>query len=117
MTRLKLSKEEDGACVDSSLFKRLVGSLVYLTTTRLDIMYGVSLISRFMESSKDSHCKAGKRILRYVSVTKDIDILYSTSDDFSLIGYTDSDCGGTIDYRKSTSGYAFHSIMGVAAWA
>ena len=75
MTRLKLKKEEDGACVDSSLFKRLVGSLVYLTATRSDIMYGVSLISRFMESSKDSHCKVGKRILRYVSGKKDIGIL------------------------------------------
>ena len=67
---LKLSKDDDGSTVDPMLFKRLVGSLMYLTTTRPDIMYGVSLISRFMESPKDSHWQAGKRILRYVSAHK-----------------------------------------------
>ena len=69
---LKLSKDDEGSTVDPTLFKRLVGSLMYLTATRPDIMYGVSLISRFMESPKDSHRQAGKRILRYVSGTKDL---------------------------------------------
>ena len=67
ITGLKLSKDNDGSTVDPTLFKRLVGSLMYLTTTRLDIMYGVSMISRFMESPKDSHWQVGKRILTYVS--------------------------------------------------
>ena len=66
-TSLKLSKDDEGSTIDSMMYKRLVGSLMYLTTTRPDIMYGVSLISRFMESPKDSHCQLGKRILRYVS--------------------------------------------------
>ena len=52
---LKLSKDDEGSTVDPRLFKRIVGSLMYLTMSRLDIMYGVSLISRFMESPKDSH--------------------------------------------------------------
>ena len=52
---LKLSQDDDGSNVDHTLFKRLVGILMYLTTKRPDIMYGVSLISRFMESPKDSH--------------------------------------------------------------
>ena len=51
--RLKLRKEEKGTKVDPSLFKRLVGSLMYLIATRLDIT--VSLISRFMETPMDSH--------------------------------------------------------------
>ena len=63
---LKLSKDDDGSTVDPTLFKRLVGSLMYLTTTRPDIMYGVILISRLMESPKDSHWQVGIRILRYV---------------------------------------------------
>ena len=54
---LKLSKDDEGSTVDPMLFKRLVGSLMYLTATRPDIMYGVSLISIFMESPKDSHWK------------------------------------------------------------
>ena len=55
ITGLKLSKDDEGSTVDPTLFKRLVGSFVYLIVTRLDIMYGVSLISRFMESPNDSH--------------------------------------------------------------
>ena len=83
---LKLSKDDDGSTVDPTLFKRIIGSLMYLTTTRLDIMYGVSLISRFMESPKDSHWQAGKIILRYVIGTKDLGIMYSTLENFKLIG-------------------------------
>ena len=85
ITGLKLSTDDEGSTVDPTLFKRLVG-LMYLTATRPDIMYGVSLISRFMESPKDSHWQAGKRILRYVSGTKDLGIMYSTSENFKLIG-------------------------------
>jgi hypothetical protein len=51
----KLSKNDQGKSIDQTLYKRLVGSLMYLTTTRPDIMFVVSLISRFMESPKDSH--------------------------------------------------------------
>ena len=76
---LKLSKDDEGSNVDPTLFKRIVGSLMYLIVTRPDIMYGVSMISRFMESPKDSHWQASKRILRYVSGTKDLGIMYSTS--------------------------------------
>ena len=79
-------------------------------------MYGVSLISRFMESPKDSHWQEGKRILRYVSSTKYLGIMYSTSKNFKLVGYTDSDNGGSIDDKKSTSGYTFHFGTGVVSW-
>ena len=80
-------------------------------------MYGVSLISRFMESPKDSHWQADKRILRYVSGTKNLGIMYSTSENFKLIGYTNSDNGGSIYDRKSTSRYTFHLGTGVVSWA
>ena len=74
------------------------------------------MISMFMESPKDSHWQAGKRILRYASGTKDLGIMYSTSENFELIGYTDSDNGGSIDNRKSTSRYTFHFGTCVVSW-
>ena len=117
VTGLKLSKKDKGADVNPTLYKKLVGSLMYLTATRPDIMYAVSLISRFMQTPKVSHWKAGKRILRYVSGTKNYGILYSSSNDFRLIGYTNSDSAGCIDERKSTSGYVFHFGLGVVSWA
>ena len=51
----KLSKQDEGPTVDSTLYKILVGILLYLTTTRPDIMYATNFVSRFMESPKDSH--------------------------------------------------------------
>ena len=54
-TSRKLSKDDEGPYVNPTLFKRLVGSLMYLIATRPDIMQGVSLISRFMETPKDTH--------------------------------------------------------------
>ena len=61
-----------------------------------------------MESPKESHWQEGKRIQRYVSGTKDLGIMYSTSKNFKLIGYNDSDNGGNIYDRKITSRYTFH---------
>ena len=56
----------------------------------------------------DSHWQSGKMILRYVSGTRDYGILYSKSDYFILVGYTDNNFAGSIDDRKSISGYIFH---------
>ena len=74
-----MSKDDEGSTVDPMMFKILAGSLMYLTATRPDIIYGVSLTSRFMEPPKDSHWKVGKIILRHASGTKDLGIMYSTS--------------------------------------
>eukprot|EP00253_Pinus_taeda_P022423 PITA_22423 len=63
---LKLSKEDNNKDFDPSLFKSIVGSLMYLTATRPDIMHAVSLVSRFMERPKEAHWQTAKRILRYV---------------------------------------------------
>jgi len=61
-----LRREDVVSSVDPNLFKRLVDSLMYLTSTRLDIMYVVILISKFMDSPEDSHWQVGKTILRYI---------------------------------------------------
>ena len=114
--RFNLRKDDDGSTVDPTLFKNLVGSLMCLTVARPYIMYGVIMISIFMESPKYSHWKACKRIMRYISGTKDLGIMYSTSENFKLIGYTDSENGGNTYVRKSTSGYTFHFGIGVVSW-
>ena len=61
---LKLIKEDNSKDFDPSLYKSIVGSLMYLIATRLDTMHAVSLISRFMEMPKEAHWQAAKRILR-----------------------------------------------------
>jgi len=66
-TRLLINKE--GEKVEETLFKQLLGNLMYLTITRPDLMYTVSLISRFMTSPTTTHWLAAKRVLRYVKGT------------------------------------------------
>jgi hypothetical protein len=92
--KLKLERESGGDLVNSTNFRKLVGSLRYLTATRPDIVYGVGLISRFMDSPRQSHWQAAKRILRYIKGTVDEGIFYSRSNELELVGYTDSDWAG-----------------------
>ncbi|KAL5567336.1 hypothetical protein UlMin_030500 [Ulmus minor] len=111
---VKLSKHDEGESIDPTFFKSLVGSLRYLTCTRPDILYAVGLISRYMENPTITHFKAAKRILRYLKGTIDLSLFYSASNDYNLGGYSDSDSGGDIDDRKSTSGFVF--FMGDTAF-
>ena len=82
---VKLSNHEKGESVDSTFFKRLVGSLHYLTCTRPNIMYVVGLVSHYMESTTTTHFKTAKRILRYLKGTIDFGLFYSVSNDYSLL--------------------------------
>ena len=66
---LYFSKEYSRKRLDPTLYKSVVGSLMYLTATHPDMIHVVSLVSRFMENLGDSHWQAGKRILRYVKIT------------------------------------------------
>ncbi|KAL8116222.1 hypothetical protein AgCh_022645 [Apium graveolens] len=103
----KISKFEGGVSVDRNLYQSLVGSLRYLTCTRPDIAYSVGIVSRYMEDLKQSHWKEIKRILRYIQGTKSVGLFYSSTKNYNLVGYSDSDWCGDEDDRKSTSGYLF----------
>ncbi|KAL8128650.1 hypothetical protein V2J09_017805 [Rumex salicifolius] len=84
--------------------KSLVVGLNYLTHTRHDIAYSVSVVSRYMHSPSRQHLGAAKRIFRYVAGTVEYGIWYEPSESFKLIGQTDSDWAGCLDDKRSTSG-------------
>ncbi|KAK2442749.1 putative mitochondrial protein [Trifolium repens] len=113
----KLTKEGGGENVDVTLFKQIVGSLMYLTATRPDIMFAVCLISRYMEKPTDEHLLAAKKVLRYVKGTVEFGVQYLKNGEPELLGYTDSDYAGDIDDRKSTSGYVFMLGAGAISWS
>lgn len=113
----KLSKDGDGNSVDATLYKQIVGSLMYLTATRLDLMFAVSLISRYMEKPTVQHLTVAKRILRYLKGTLELGILYKHGQKAELLAYSDSDYAGDLDDRKSTSGYVFMLGSGVISWS
>ncbi|XP_052287365.1 uncharacterized mitochondrial protein AtMg00810-like [Citrus sinensis] len=111
---VKLSKHDEGEGIDPTFFKSFVGSLRYLTCTRPYILYVVGLVSRYMENPKTTHFKATKRILRYIKATTNFSLLYSFSNDYKLVGYSDIDWGGDLNDRKSTTGFVF--LMGNTAF-
>ncbi|KAL8142950.1 hypothetical protein V2J09_015982 [Rumex salicifolius] len=78
---MKLSKCDPGDKVDPILFNSLVGSLMYLTCTRPDILYDVGFVSRYMETSSTTHFLVAKRILRHLKGTNELGLLYSTTEE------------------------------------
>ncbi|KAG6396851.1 hypothetical protein SASPL_143008 [Salvia splendens] len=114
---VKLSKEGDGNRVDCTLYKQLIGSLMYITTTRPDLMFAVCLLSRYMADPRDEHMQAAKRVLRYIKGTLGFGVFYKRGMTEELTVYTDSDYAGDVDNRRSTSGYAFLLSGGAVAWA
>ncbi|CAL2253822.1 unnamed protein product [Prunus armeniaca] len=113
----KLQREDGSEAADESLYRKIVGSLLYLTTTRPDIMFSASLLARFMHNPSEKHYGAAKRVLRYIQGTIYYGIEYVAGKSALLIGYCDSDWSGSEDDRKSTSGYAFSFGSGSFAWA
>ncbi|XP_047333914.1 uncharacterized mitochondrial protein AtMg00810-like [Impatiens glandulifera] len=112
----KLSKNEKGENVDSTLFKSLVGCLRYLPCIRPNILFSLGIISRYMEVPTTEKVKAVKRILRYLKGTIDFGLFCSSSKEFQLVGYSDSDFVGDIDDRKSTTRFVFFMGSNAISW-
>ncbi|CAL8992699.1 unnamed protein product [Prunus brigantina] len=72
----KLTKDFGGERIDSTYYKQIVGSLMYLSATRPDMMFVISLLSRFMEAPTILHFQAAKRVLHYLKGTTDFGVLY-----------------------------------------
>ena len=87
----KFSKDNGANKVDEYHYRSLIGCLIYLTATRPDIMFAVSMLSRFMHCANEVHSQAAKRIVRYVNGTKDYGIKYAHYQNFKLHGYSNSD--------------------------
>jgi len=81
----KLDKDEKGSAVDQKKYRGIIGSLLYLTASRPDIMFSVCLCARFQSNPKESHLKATKRILRYLSHTNKLGLWYPSSKLLDLI--------------------------------
>ena len=103
--------------MDVTYYKSLIRSLRYLTTTRLNIVFGVGLLNRFMEKPYDCYLQSTKRILHYIKSTLSDGIFYVSVNDVKLVGYIGSDWVGDIETRKSISGYVFHLDPGIISWS
>ena len=98
-----LCTNENGIDFDQKVYRSMIGSLLYLYASRPDIMLSVCMCARVQATSKESHHKAGKHILRYLAHTPTLGLWYPKGSAFDLIGYSDSDYAGDRVDRKSTS--------------
>ena len=109
--------QDDSEAVDETLFKQLMGSLMYMTNTRPDIQFVVSFISRFMSKPTEAHLAAAKRVMRYIQGTLDDGIWYKRGGKGRMECYTDSDFAGDLTDRKSTSGYVIMWDGAAVSWS
>ncbi|WJZ97833.1 hypothetical protein VitviT2T_016408 [Vitis vinifera] len=101
----KLGEYVDQVPADKQRYQRLVGKLIYLSHTRPDIAYAVSVVSQFMHRPSEGHMDAVMRILRYLKSSPGKGLMFSKNGHLKVVGYTDVDWAGNITDRKSTAGY------------
>ncbi|GKC50264.1 putative ribonuclease H-like domain-containing protein [Tanacetum coccineum] len=103
-THKPLVKDKEGANVDVHFYRSIIGSLMYLTASRPDIMFVVCVCSRFQVTPKTSHLQVVKRIFRYLKGKPKLGLWCPRESSFDLVAYSDSDYGGANLDRKSTTG-------------
>ena len=113
---VKLIVDLLGKSVDSSLYRSMIGSLLYLTASRPDISYSVGVCARYQANPKESHITALKRIIKYVKATVEFSVWYSKDTNDVLAGYFDANWAGNADDRKSTSRGCFYMSNNLVSW-
>ncbi|CAA7056013.1 unnamed protein product [Microthlaspi erraticum] len=115
-TGLNFSKAENEKEIDASLFRKHVGCLRYLLHTRPDLSYAVGILSRYMQSPRESYGAAMKQCLRYLKGTTTYGLTFVRTSVPKLIGYSDSSHNVDEDDGKSTAGHMFYLGEGPISW-
>ena len=108
ITGCKICANDGSTDVDQKIYRSMIGSLLYLTYSRPDIMLAVGLMARYQAAPKQNHLLAIKRIFRYLQGTAHYGLWYPKEKNFTLKAYIDADWANCVDDRKSTSGCAFY---------
>jgi len=103
--------------VEEKSYRGLIGSLLYLTTSRPDIVFSIGLCAHFQSKPKESHLKVVEQIFRYLKHTPDLVLWYPRGCNFDLVGYAGADYAGFLVDRKSTSGMAHFIGPCLVSWA
>jgi hypothetical protein len=113
----KLSESSSNSnLIDPTMYRQLIGSLMYLVNTRPDICYAVNAFSQFMSQSRQIHWVIVKHVLRYLRGTVGYDLRYASSIDMRLQGYADSDWAGSTIDKKSTFECCFSLGSAMVSW-
>ncbi|GJY25239.1 hypothetical protein Tco_0399965 [Tanacetum coccineum] len=113
----KLDEDLKGKPVDATLYRGMIRSLMYLTSSRPDLNYAVCLCARYQAKPTKKHLQAVKRIFQYLNGTIHMGLWYSKDTDMSLTTYADADHAGCQDTRRSTSGSAQFLGVKLVSWS
>nr|GFA61199.1 ribonuclease H-like domain-containing protein [Tanacetum cinerariifolium] len=102
----KLDLDQNGTPIDATKYHSMIGALMYLTSSRPDIVHASCLCARYQAKTTKKHLKEVKRIVRYLQGTINMGLWYTKDSSFELIGFSDADYAGCKDTFKSTSGGA-----------
>ena len=100
VTSCRLSKDDTSPDVDQKLYRSMIGSLLYVTTSIPDVMHAVGLVGRFQETPRENHLQAVNRIFRYLKGTTEFGLWYPKGHELTLVAYTDADWACDIDDKK-----------------
>jgi hypothetical protein len=93
----KLSKDDISPDVDQRTYRSMIGSVLYITTSRLDIIQAVGMVGRFQSAPKQSNLVAVKRIFKYLKGTMTYGLWYPRNQNFQLTAYSDADWANCVD--------------------
>ncbi|XP_038698406.1 uncharacterized mitochondrial protein AtMg00810-like [Tripterygium wilfordii] len=113
---VKLSFETGTRLENPLEFRRLIGKLMYLTITRLDLNFSVNTLAQFMQNPTNVHLSAGYRILRYIKGTVGEGLFYPSKTNMQVEAYCDADWAACIDTRRSVTGYCIKLGNSLIAW-
>jgi hypothetical protein len=113
---VKLSTDEGDLVEDTTMYKHIVGSLIYMTITRPNSNYAVGMVSQFMQTPRKPHLDVMMRILRYIKHTLHCGIFYEAKSQLQVHGYTDVDWASNVLDKRSTNGFLFSFGSGVVSW-
>ncbi|GJW32787.1 hypothetical protein Tco_0052819 [Tanacetum coccineum] len=112
-TQKPFLKDEDGEEVDVHMYRSMIGSLMYLTSSRPDIMFVVCAYARYQVNPKVSHLYAMKRIFRYIKGQLKLGLWYPKDSPFDLVAYADIDIA--FDYHSQTRSKTKFQCCGLSA--
>jgi hypothetical protein len=115
-TKLNLLVDTSSEFIYATLYRHIIGSLMYLMNTRPDICFVVNTLSQFLVEHRHVHLVAEKHVMRYLKDTLDCGLSYNGDHDFRMSGYTDSDWTGSVSNRNITSGCCFSMGSAMISW-
>ncbi len=114
---VKLSADEGDLVEDTTMYRCIVGSLIYMAITRPDLSYVVEVVSQFMQTPRKPHLDAVRRILRYIKHTLECEIFYEAKSQLQVHGYTNVNWADNVSDRRLTSGFMFSFGSGAISWS